>query len=103
MSYDALIEADYKGALFIDYDSNKISQTTSGDVGSYRIDIDVNQIEFNYHHLFSSEHVLAYRLLNLLKNFKIIEEQNLIQILTQKVRKKGKIKFVIFNFFLFLS
>ena len=67
-----------------EYDSNKISGGVSKST-NYRIDIDINQVEFSYHHLFSFEHVLAYKLTNMYKYYKTIEEGNLIQILTEKV------------------
>lgn len=81
VSTDAAIEAKFKNPINFQTDGNR---TTSG-LGNYRIDIDINKIEFTYHHLFSQEHVLAFKLTAMYQHFKFIEEQNLVKIMTEKV------------------
>ncbi len=68
-------------------------------VAKYRIDLDINQLQFSYHYLFSEEHVLAFKLNTMYDHYKITEEQNLIEILTERVRNKTK--FIIFIFDLY--
>lgn len=86
VTFDPLIETEFKHPIQSNFNIEKIDGTTESSLGKYRIDIDVNQIEFTYHHLFSEEHVLAFKLKSLVKHFKISEEQCLVQILTQKLK-----------------
>ena len=81
VSTDTAIDAQFKHPLHFETDGNRKTSV----LGNYRIDIDINKIEFSYHHLFSQEHVLAFKLLNMYKHFKFIEEQNLVKIMTEKV------------------
>ena len=80
-SVDSAIETQFKRPIRYESEGNR---SISG-LGNYRIDIDINKIEFSYHHLFSQEHVLAFKLMNLYQHFKFIEEQNLVKIMTEKV------------------
>lgn len=54
----------------------------------YRIDLDINQAQFNHHRLFSAEHVLAFRLKNMYEHFLLTQQQNQIELLTAKVTLK---------------
>jgi hypothetical protein len=78
---DPALETQYKSPVYTEFEGNR----TSTGLGNYRIDIDINKIEFSYHHLFSQEHVLSFKLMNMYHHFKSIEEQNLIKIFTEKV------------------
>ncbi len=85
--FDSSLETSYLKAVLNDYDSNKIAASDS--IGKFRIDIDINQLEFTSHRLFSYEHVLEYKLISMYKHYKLTQEQNLSRILTQKVPGDG--------------
>ena len=82
--------SSYRKAIFLDnFADNAIAEKgglNSVNIARYRLDLDINQIQFSFHHLFSPEHVIAYRLKNMCEHFKLTQEKNLIEILTQKVR-----------------
>ena len=83
------IETRFRKALYVsDFADNLIAErgaTDAHNLPRYRIDLDVSQVQFNYHHLFSSEHVLAFKLKSMYNHYKISQEQNMIEILTAKV------------------
>jgi hypothetical protein len=90
-AYFLSMETEYRKALYLqDFSQNLLAERgalNSINIAKYRIDLDLNQVKFNFHHLFSAEHVLAYKLKSMYKHHKISLEQNLIEILTAKVNK----------------
>lgn len=85
------LDAEYRKALYLSDFAHNVNVGGSGSINSsvamlrHRLDLDVNQLKFKYHRLFSLEHVLAYRLRGMVEHYKLSEEQNLIEILTEKV------------------
>ena len=91
-TYSVEIETEYMKALWLKDFANNLLNERAGNmraVGSmqtkYRLDLDINQAQFNYHRLFSAEHVLAFRLKNMHCHFMMTQEQNQIELLTAKV------------------
>ena len=92
-SYTKELETDYIRALYLKDFANNISlsekagnmRAIGNSTTKYRIDLDINQAQFNFHHLFSAEHVLAFRLKNMYNHYLITQQQNFIEILTAKV------------------
>lgn len=88
------LDAEYFKAVYLTdfaHNVNIATALTSASAAAdaarrYRLDLDVSGLEFEYHRLFSTEHVLSFRLRAMCKHFKITEEQNLVEILTEKVR-----------------
>jgi coiled-coil and C2 domain-containing protein 2A len=94
-SFYVSIGAEYHRARYLrDFAQNVLeaergsNSLNSINIAKYRIDLDVNQVKFHFHHLFSAEHVLAFRLASMYKHYKITTEQNLIEIFTAKVLYK---------------
>lgn len=88
-TYSLALNADYRKALYLaDFAHNVNANGVANNVSlhRHRIDLDVSQVQFKYHRLFSGEHLLAYRLRDMFHHFKLSEEQNLIDILKEKVR-----------------
>ena len=83
------IETRFRKALYVsDFAENLLAERGATDalnLPRYRIDLDVSQVQFNYHHLFSSEHVLAFKLRSMYNHYKMSQEQNMIEILSAKV------------------
>ena len=94
------LEANYRKAVYLDdfaknvlVDSGRgigggggdVADLTSGG-GKYRIDLDISSVRFAYHHLFSEEHVLAYKLRDMYEHHKLSAEQRLVDILTAKIQ-----------------
>ena len=87
-TYTHEVETEFRKAIYLDDFANNLNNGTnlnSINALKYRIDLDINQVQFSYHHLFSAEHVLAFKLKNMFNNFVLTQEQNLIEILTAKV------------------
>lgn len=92
-TYTEEIETEYNKALFLrDYANNPMLAEKAGNmraignaIAKYRIDLDINQAQFNFHHLFSGEHILAFRLKNMHRHYLMTQEQNLVEILTAKL------------------
>lgn len=87
-TYTPEVETEFRKAIYLDDFANNLNNGTnlnSINALKYRIDLDINQVQFSYHHLFSAEHVLAFKLKNMFNNFVLTQEQNLIEILTAKV------------------
>lgn len=86
--------SSYRKAIYLENFSSNVMSDKAGinsvDFARYRLDLDINQVKFSFHHLFSPEHVIAYRLKNMYEHFKLSEEKNLIELLTQKVIKNFK-------------
>jgi hypothetical protein len=88
-SFDASIGAEYHKARYLsDFADNILAERgalNTINIAKYRVDLDLNQIQFNYHHLFSAEHMLAFKLQSMYKHYRISVEQNLIEIFNSKV------------------
>lgn len=95
-SYSRALDAEYRKAIYLSDFSHNVNVTSTGSINTnvatprHRLDLDVNQLQFEYHRLFSTEHVLAYRLRAMIQHFKLSEEQNLIEIYHEKVANKFK-------------
>ena len=94
-TYTAELATEYRKALYVRDFANNVLSDQMGPMGAlnsknatakYRIDLDISQAQFNYHHLFSDEHVLAFKLKNMHKHYVMTQDQNLIEILTAKVK-----------------
>jgi hypothetical protein len=82
------LETQYRKAIYLeDFTTNLNDGNPINSIGAlkYRIDLDINQAQFSCHHLFSAEHVLAFKLKNMVNHFILTQEQNMIEILTAKV------------------
>ncbi|RMZ99667.1 coiled-coil and C2 domain-containing 2A isoform X1 [Brachionus plicatilis] len=81
--------SSYRKAVYLENFARNVVAEKGGlnsiNVARYRLDLDINQVQFSFHHLFSAEHVIAYRLKNMYEHFKLSEENNLVEILTQKL------------------
>lgn len=53
----------------------------------YQLDLYISNIIFSHHYLFTHEHVLAARLLELHECFQKRQQQNVTHLLSEKVRK----------------
>jgi hypothetical protein len=83
------LETEFRKALYIRNFSNVLLAEKGAlnaiNVARYRIDLDISQLQFNNHHLFSIEHMLAFNLKSMFQHYIMTQEQNLIEILTAKV------------------
>jgi hypothetical protein len=95
-NYSAELETEYRRAIYLEDFSDNLNNGNPNmkNITRYQIDLDINQIQFSYHHLFSAEHVLAFKLKNMYKHFILTQEQNLIEILTAKVNSFLKEKII---------
>ncbi len=95
-NYSAELETEYRRAIYLEDFSDNINNGNPNmkNITRYQIDLDINQIQFSYHHLFSAEHVLAFKLKNMYKHFILTQEQNLIEILSAKVNSFLKEKII---------
>ena len=89
-SYTFGLETQYRKALYVEDFANNL-MLEKGDlntinVAKYRIDLDINQVQFRFHHLFSAEHVLSFKLESMYNHYKLSEEQNIVEILTSRVQ-----------------
>ncbi len=65
-TYAEELETEYVKALLLrDYANNPVLAERAGNmraignaIAKYRIDLDINQAQFNFHHLFSGEHIV---------------------------------------------
>lgn len=84
------IGCDYRKALFLpDFSKNLLAERGSlntVNVAKYRIDLDLNQVQFEFHHLFSEEHIIAFNLRKMYQHHQLSNEQNLIEILASKLK-----------------
>ena len=89
-SFYLSIGAEYRKAVYLsDFANNLLAERgtiNTINVAKYRIDLDMNQVQFNVHHLFSDEHAIAFRLQTMYRHHKLSSEQNLIEILAAKLR-----------------
>jgi len=89
LTYLAGLETTYRKALYLDNFANNVlaEQGALNTLNSikYRIDLDINQLSFSYHNLFSAEHILAFKLKSMFNHFVTSQEQNVIEILTARV------------------
>ncbi len=83
------LETNYRKAVYVEDFANNLlverGSLNTINVAKYRIDLDINQLQFSYHYLFSEEHILAFKLNSMYDHYKMTEEQNLIEILTERV------------------
>ena len=83
------LETRFRKALYVsDFADNLVAERGATDalnLPRYRIDLDVSQVQFNKHRLFSDEHNLAFKLRSMYQHYKLSQEQNMIEILTAKV------------------
>lgn len=71
-------------AVIREFDNRYIDGSTEG-VGHYQLDVDINQISFSHHHLFSKEHVLAQKLTQLYDQYVARQKKNMTDYLAEKV------------------
>ena len=67
-----------------EFDTRYIDGSLEGG-GHYQLDVDINQISFSHHHLFSREHVLSQRLTQLFEQYVIRQKKNMTEYLGEKV------------------
>jgi hypothetical protein len=89
LTYLAGLETSYRKALYLDNFAKNVL-VEQGPLSTlnrikYRIDLDINQLSFSYHNLFSAEHILAFKLKSMFNHFLTSQEQNVIEILTARV------------------
>lgn len=77
-----------------EFDSRYIDGAIEGG-GFYQLDVDINSISFTHHHLFSREHVLAYKLSSMYEEFLTRKKRNMTEFFIEKVNENLK-DFVIF-------
>ncbi len=91
-TYSPELETEYAKAICLADLTNNSSlggnsnpRAVGSSVAKYRIDLDISQVQFSFHQLFSAEHVLAVRLRNMCAHYVLTQQQNLVEILTAKV------------------
>jgi coiled-coil and C2 domain-containing protein 2A len=67
-----------------EFDSRFIDGSVNAQ-GRYQLDLDLNQIRFQHHHLFSREHVLAARLTDQYTQYSGRQRRKAAEYLTEKV------------------
>ena len=75
----------YQKPIVTQFDSRYIDGSLDN-YGLYQLDIDLNTVTFSHHHLFSREHVLAYRLVDLCKQYDFRFKNRTAFYLTEKLR-----------------
>ena len=88
-SYTFGIECHYRKAVYVEDFANNLlvekGDLNTINVARYRIDLDINQVQFGFHHLFSAEHVVAFKLQSMYNHYKLSQDQNITEILTSRV------------------
>lgn len=89
-TFSRALDAEYRKAVYLSDFAHNVNVNGRGvtqgvTTPRHRIDLDINQVQFEYHRLFSTEHVIAFRLRAMCHHFKLTEEQNLVEILKEKV------------------
>lgn len=88
-SYMRALEAEFRKALYLSDFAHNVNVNSNSAINvtmpRHRLDLDINQLEFECHRLFSNEHFLAFQLRAMCQHHKLSEEQNLIEILNEKV------------------
>ncbi|KAL4236189.1 Coiled-coil and C2 domain-containing protein 2A [Mactra antiquata] len=79
------LQTVYKKAIIREFDNRYIDGTTEGG-GHYQLDVDISQIGFTHHHLYSREHVLAQRLTQLYDQYIFRQKKNMTDYLAEKLR-----------------
>ncbi|KAH3847614.1 hypothetical protein DPMN_089941, partial [Dreissena polymorpha] len=82
---EPVLKLDYKKAVIREFDSRYIDGTTEG-IGHYQLDVDLNQVFFTHHHLYSKEHALAQKLTSLYEQYVIRERKNMTAYLGEKLK-----------------
>ncbi len=80
-----LLKTDFHKAVVTEFDSRFIDGSLDA-YGRYQLDVDVNSVTFTHHHLFSREHVLAYRLAQLCQQHAFRSRRRAAHFLTEKLR-----------------
>ena len=83
-------------AMVSDFDMHFIDTSTDGR-GRYQLDVDINTLVFQHHHLFSREHVLAAQLTQQYQHYMWRSQKQLVKFLRQKV--VSQIKYIYFLIF----
>uniref|UniRef100_A0A4W3JXK9 Coiled-coil and C2 domain containing 2B n=1 Tax=Callorhinchus milii TaxID=7868 RepID=A0A4W3JXK9_CALMI len=81
--FESKLETVYRKA--VKSDSGHHIVTTIRATHIYQLDIDISSLRFTHHPLFSKEHVLAARLTQLYNNYQHRQQQNVTEVLTEKV------------------
>ncbi|XP_060098642.1 protein CC2D2B [Heteronotia binoei] len=82
---DAQLKTTYRKAMQPEVESCII--TNSGDLSNiYQLNLNISNIIFSHHYLFTREHVLAARLLALHECFQKRQQQNVTHLLSEKLR-----------------
>jgi len=71
-------------AAVSDFDMHFIETATDGR-GRFQLDVDINTLVFQHHHLFSPEHVLATQLTQQYQHYMWRSQKQLVKFLRQKV------------------
>ncbi|KAK3580952.1 hypothetical protein CHS0354_006977 [Potamilus streckersoni] len=79
------LETVFRHATMREYNTRYIDGAIEGG-GHYQLDVDINSIIFSHHHLFSREHVLATRLMQLFEQYIIRKKKNMAEYLTEKLK-----------------
>ncbi len=79
------LSTDYQKAILTEFDSRYIDGSLDS-YGQYQIDVDINTVTFSHHHLFSREHVLAYKLVDLCKQHDFKTKNRTSHYLTEKLK-----------------
>ncbi|XP_052775366.1 coiled-coil and C2 domain-containing protein 2A-like isoform X2 [Mya arenaria] len=82
---EPILQLDFKKAVIREFDNRYIDGMTSG-VGHYQLDVDINQVEFSHHHLYSKEHALAQKLTQLYEQYVIRQGRNMTSYLGEKLK-----------------
>ncbi|XP_052236209.1 coiled-coil and C2 domain-containing protein 2A-like isoform X5 [Dreissena polymorpha] len=82
---EPVLKLDYKKAVIREFDNRYIDGTTEG-IGHYQLDVDLNQVFFTHHHLYSKEHALAQKLTSLYEQYVIRERKNMTAYLGEKLK-----------------
>uniref|UniRef100_A0A4W3JHN1 Coiled-coil and C2 domain containing 2B n=1 Tax=Callorhinchus milii TaxID=7868 RepID=A0A4W3JHN1_CALMI len=90
--FESKLETVYRKA--VKSDSGHHIVTTIRATHIYQLDIDISSLRFTHHPLFSKEHVLAARLTQLYNNYQHRQQQNVTEVLTEKVTISNSINFV---------
>ena len=80
-----LLQTDFHKAIVTKFDSRFIDGSLDS-YGRYQLDVDINTVTFTHHHLFSREHVLAYRLSQLCQQHAFRSRRRAAHFMSEKLK-----------------